>query len=114
MPEKMYKFYSCRSYNLQCINDGKVYLSVPDKLNDPFDCRWGINEYEFIKKYIIEYIKKNRLVEIGEVNKEDYNIIISSNCKEYDESRIWNNRPIDFDDLLSSWYFDESKVTINK
>lgn len=104
MPKKIYKFYSCMLHNFQCVENGNVFLNAPENLNDPFDCKWGINEKAFIKQYIVEYTVKNKMIQTGEITKESYNNIIASSSKEYDESRMWRNRPVDISSLLSERY----------
>jgi len=38
IPTKLYKYYSFNEYSKKNLLDGTVWLSFPDKFNDPYDC----------------------------------------------------------------------------
>lgn len=39
MPQKLYKFFTDSSYSLNNLFDSCIYLSTPDKFNDPYDTK---------------------------------------------------------------------------
>ena len=38
---KLYKYYSFKKRNIQCLKDGTMFCATPDSFNDPFDSKLG-------------------------------------------------------------------------
>jgi len=44
-PSHLYKYYSVSDNSISCLRKKKFWLSAPSAFNDPFDCKFHVNEY---------------------------------------------------------------------
>jgi hypothetical protein len=59
IPKLLYKYRSVNEYSLQILSDNKIYLSSPDKLNDPLDFRIPISYYSGTKNQLFNKGSEN-------------------------------------------------------
>lgn len=85
MPEKVYKFFPCSVNSLHCLENEVVYLNSPEYFNDPYDCYIASNELDFLKRYVLEQVKTEKMVENGIISQDQENQLYRSVC--YDVSR---------------------------
>jgi hypothetical protein len=89
LPSSLYKFYTTTSENLMDIKNKRMWLSHPSTFNDPYDCTIGINEEEYEKRNVLEYIKKYNLLDDSSDEKfsqSEFNEI-SNSCINDEEFR---------------------------
>lgn len=65
MPKRLFKFFPFNHNSLKCIETNAVFVNSPKNFNDPFDSLLCANENEFLKKCLIEHIKKTGAVGRG-------------------------------------------------
>lgn len=80
IPEKLYKFFSMNTNSISCLENQNVYLASPSMFNDPFDCGLYASEEEFVKKFMIEKIKEESLVEKGKISQTEFNKLLFAKC----------------------------------
>ena len=57
IPRKLYKYCSFSDYNKKNLNDCVVYLSFPEKFNDPYDCALTYSNINLLNYYFPKYME---------------------------------------------------------
>lgn len=101
MPQKIYKFFPCSINSLYCIENKCVHLSIPNDFNDPYDCYITSDKLDFLKRYILEKIKNEHLVENGELTQGQFRGLLQSVCFDADK-RNYLQKPKTIEQMLYS------------
>lgn len=65
LPNALVRFYNADSRNIEDVINKKLFLQDPKYFNDPFDCKIGYNKPIFLKRFLLNEIKK-------EISKQDF------------------------------------------
>ena len=62
LPKFLFKFYPPTINSMVNLQNQQLYLSSPKNFNDPFDSYFCVEDQTFIKLYILEKLKQNKLL----------------------------------------------------
>lgn len=85
MPERFYKYRSFdeRGYSIKNLKEDTIWMTTPNKYNDPYDCtlrvRFTENQIKNIKREMIENFKKNRGLKLTSEEERKLNEIDNLN-----------------------------------
>lgn len=86
LPKSLYKFFPPNAYSLISLENRTLWLSTPNAFNDPFDSYVGIEEYTYIKTYVLRELKKRRLIATNatqdQLSEEEYWRLFHSHSKD--------------------------------
>ena len=82
IPNSIFKFYSATPENLFDIRNRVLWMPSPQYFNDPFDCYLSLNTDEYEKRYLLNVIKKQNLLD--ELNIENAFTLVEFN-------KLWNS-----------------------
>jgi len=99
LPSSLYKFFPASLYSLIGLQSQSVYLSSPQKFNDPFDSYVCIETNAFVKLYL-----KSKLKEQGLISDIDTHNNVTENDL-LDISRSWLNE----DGERPTWFYPDSR-----
>lgn len=106
MPKRLFKFFPFNHNSLKCIETNAVFVNSPKNFNDPFDSLLCANENEFLKKCLIEHIKKTGAVGRGILSSEELIKLENSCCV---EKSIYGNIYKTFDSVVLHLCYDANK-----
>lgn len=88
LPNGLYKFFAPTTYSLISLENRTLWLSTPNDFNDPFDSYVGIEEYTYIKTYVLKELKKRHLIATNatqdQLSEEEYWRLFDSHSKDED------------------------------
>ncbi len=109
MPQRLFKFFPFNHNSLKCIETNTVFVNNPQNFNDPFDSLLCANKNEFLKKCLLEHIKKTGAVDRGILNSEDLIKLENSRCV---EKSIYENIHTQFNSVVFDLWYNVNKNEI--
>lgn len=96
LPKSLYKFFPPTTYSLIGLAKQSLWLSPPNYFNDPFDSYVGIEEYTYVKTYILRNLKKNGFISTNatkdRLSEEEYWRLFHSHSKESEPGFLGNKK----------------------